>query len=85
MILRARSKSHSRGVEKIQKQVLANLPTFAKLGSHFSEAANALAKITMLRKMGDRALDISEDRVLPEIQSISLEKWHRRKNRDRKK
>jgi L-lactate dehydrogenase complex protein LldF len=85
MILQARSKSHGRSVEKVQKQILSNLPTFAKLGSHLSNLTNTLSKIPILRKVGDRVLDISKDRVLPEIGSTTLEKWYRNKTKDRLK
>ena len=85
MILHARSNSRSRSAEKVQKQILSNLPAIARFGSHFSDATNRLARTTMLRKVGDRMLNISKDRVLPEIRSTSLEKWHRDKTKDRMK
>jgi len=85
MILQARSKSHGRSIEKVQKQMLSNLPTFAKLGSHLSELTNTLSKIPILRKVGDRVLNISKDRVLPEVRGTSLEKWYRNKTEDRLK
>ena len=61
--------------------VLSNFETIARLGDATAPLSNMLSHIKPLRHVGEKMMNISGERQLPEFQRNTFAKWFRSRKR----